>query len=56
MRMLKLTWIVQNLLPITPLDITFTVNRGDMSKAKGILDSVAAEIGAREVVARQYRR
>jgi aspartate kinase len=43
--------IVQNLSADNTTDITFTVNRGDMSKAKGILDSVAAEIGAREVVA-----
>ncbi|HNG61756.1 MAG TPA: aspartate kinase [Cellvibrionaceae bacterium] len=43
--------IVQNLSADNTTDITFTVNRGEMSKAKGILDSVAAEIGAREVVA-----
>lgn len=43
--------IVQNLSADNTTDITFTVNRGDMSKAKGILESVAAEIGAREVVA-----
>jgi aspartate kinase len=43
--------IVQNLSADNTTDITFTVNRGDMSKAKGILDSVAAEIGAREIVA-----
>lgn len=43
--------IVQNLSADNTTDITFTVNRGEMSKAKGILDSVATEIGAREVVA-----
>jgi aspartate kinase len=43
--------IVQNLSADNTTDITFTVNRGDMGKAKGILESVAAEIGAREVVA-----
>jgi aspartate kinase len=43
--------IVQNLSADNTTDITFTVNRGEMSKAKGILQSVATEIGAREVVA-----
>ncbi|MEY4588183.1 MAG: hypothetical protein RL497_259 [Pseudomonadota bacterium] len=43
--------IVQNLSADNTTDITFTVNRSDMNKAKAILDAVAAEIGAREVVA-----
>ena len=43
--------IVQNLAADQTNDITFTVHRNDMEKAKAILASVAAELGAREVVA-----
>jgi aspartate kinase len=43
--------IVQNLAADNTTDITFTVNRAEMNKAKGILSTVASEMGAREVVA-----
>lgn len=43
--------IVQNVAADNTNDITFTVNRAEMQKAKAILDSVAKELGAREVVA-----
>lgn len=42
--------IVQNVAADQTNDITFTVNRGDLAKAKAILESVASELGAREVV------
>lgn len=43
--------IVQNVAADNTNDLTFTVNRGDMLKAKAILSKVAEELGAREVVA-----
>ncbi len=43
--------IVQNVAADNTNDITFTVNRAEMSKAKAILQAVAEELGAREVVA-----
>ncbi|WP_045858580.1 aspartate kinase [Teredinibacter purpureus] len=43
--------IVQNISADKTADLTFTVNRTDMQKAKGVLDTVAKELGAREVVA-----
>lgn len=43
--------IVQNVAADNTNDITFTVNRPDMLKAKTILAGVAQELGAREVVA-----
>lgn len=42
--------IVQNVAADQTNDITFTVNRSDVAKTKSILESVAAELGAREVV------
>ncbi len=42
--------IVQNVSEDGTTDFTFTVNRGDMDRAKAIMDKVAAELGAREVV------
>lgn len=42
--------IVQNLAADGTTDITFTVQRGDMAKAGKILDNVARELGAREIV------
>lgn len=42
--------IVQNVAADKTNDITFTVNRGDLAKAKAILESIATELGAREVV------
>lgn len=42
--------IVQNVAADQTNDITFTVNRGDLAKAKSILESIASELGAREVV------
>lgn len=43
--------IVQNVAADQTNDLTFTVHRNDMVKAKGILESIAGELGAREVVA-----
>lgn len=43
--------IVQNLAADQTTDITFTVNRNDMNKARQVLQKVADELGAREVVA-----
>ena len=43
--------IVQNVAADSTNDITFTVNRLDMQKAKQILEKVGEELGAREVVA-----
>jgi len=42
--------IVQNVSADGTTDITFTVQRGDMAKAAKILDNVARELGAREIV------
>jgi aspartate kinase len=42
--------IVQNVAADHTNDITFTVHRNDLAKAKAILQGVAAELGAREVV------
>ncbi|MBX2858858.1 MAG: aspartate kinase [Cellvibrionaceae bacterium] len=42
--------IVQNVAADKSNDITFTVSRSDVDKAKSILQDVAAELGAREVV------
>lgn len=41
--------IVQNVSSDNTTDLTFTVHKNDMAKARAILESVAAEIGAREV-------
>jgi len=41
--------IVQNVSADGTTDLTFTVHKNDMKKAVGVLESVAAEIGAREV-------
>jgi len=43
--------IVQNVAADNTADLTFTVNRSDMSKAKKVVEAVAAELGAREVTA-----
>lgn len=43
--------IVQNVAADKTNDLTFTVNRSDMEKARAILSKVAEEMGAREVVA-----
>ncbi len=42
--------IVQNMAADNTNDITFTVNRTDYAKAKTVLDAVATELNAREVV------
>ena len=42
--------IVQNMAADNTNDITFTVNRTDYAKAKAVLDAVAVELNAREVV------
>ena len=41
--------IVQNVGQDGTTDLTFTVHRNDMAKARAMLDRVAAELGAREV-------
>ena len=42
--------IVQNVSEDGTTNFTFTVNRGDVNRARSIMESVAAELGAREVV------
>ena len=42
--------IIQNVGRDGTTDFSFTVNRGDFEKAKGILEDVRKHIGAREVV------
>lgn len=42
--------IVQNIAADNTTDLTFTVNRGDMLKAKAVMDEVAAELGAKAVL------
>lgn len=42
--------IVQNIAADNTTDLTFTVNRGDMDKAKTVLDKIAKEIGAQEII------
>ncbi len=42
--------IVQNVGADGTTDITFTVHRNDLEKAKGVLEQVSAEVGAREVL------
>ncbi|MFT5422030.1 MAG: aspartate kinase [Candidatus Endobugula sp.] len=42
--------IVQNVAADNTTDLTFTVNRSDMVKAKAVMDSVAAELGAKAVL------
>lgn len=43
--------IVQNVAADQTNDLTFTVNRSEMSKAQDILSAIAEDLGAREVVA-----
>ena len=42
--------IVQNVAADNTNDLTFTVHRNDIAKTKSIVDGIAAELGAREVV------
>src|SRR5690606_26511292 len=42
--------IVQNVSADGSTDITFTVHRNDRKKAEGILQKIAGELGAREVI------
>lgn len=42
--------IVQNIAADNTTDLTFTVNRSDMEKAKTVLDKIAKEIGAQEII------
>src|SRR5690606_20749671 len=44
--------IIQNVEEDGTTDFTFTVNRGELNKAKAILEATAQEIGAREVATR----
>lgn len=41
--------IVQNVSADNTTDLTFTVNKGDMKKAVGVLEGVAKDLGAREI-------
>jgi aspartate kinase len=47
----EIDMIVQNVSADGTTDFTFTVARGDMKKAVAVLDSVANDIGARELIA-----
>jgi len=42
--------IVQNVAADQTTDLTFTVNRSEMAKAQGVLETVKQELGAKEVV------
>ncbi len=42
--------IVQNIGADNTTDLTFTVNRADMAKAKAVMDRVAAELNAKSVI------
>lgn len=42
--------IVQNIAADNTTDLTFTVNRGEMEKAKAVMDTIAAELGAKRVL------
>lgn len=42
--------IVQNIAADKTTDLTFTVNRSDVAKAKAVMDTVAAELGAKDVL------
>ncbi|MGH1439776.1 MAG: aspartate kinase [Cellvibrionaceae bacterium] len=42
--------IVQNVAADNTTDLTFTVNRSDMSKAQTVLEKVAADLGAQKIV------
>jgi aspartate kinase len=47
---IEVDMIVQNVAADGTTDFTFTVARGDLKKALGVLEGIAREIGAREVV------
>lgn len=42
--------IVQNIAADNTTDLTFTVNRGEMEKAKAVMDTIAEELGAKRVL------
>lgn len=42
--------IVQNVAADSTTDLTFTVHRNDMAKAKAVMEQVASELGARDVL------
>jgi len=48
---IEIDMIVQNVSADGTTDFTFTVARGDMKKAVAVLESVANDIGARELIA-----
>ena len=48
---IEIDMIVQNVSADGTTDFTFTVARGDMKKAVAVLESVAKDIGARELIA-----
>ena len=47
---IEVDMIVQNIAKDGTTDFTFTVNRGEFEKAKAILEHIADELGAREVI------
>ena len=47
---IEVDMIVQNIANDGTTDFTFTVNRGEFAKAKAILEQIASELGAREVI------
>ena len=47
---IEVDMIVQNIAKDGTTDFTFTVNRGEFEKAKAILERIADELGAREVI------
>jgi len=47
---IEVDMIVQNIAKDGTTDFTFTVNRGEFEKAKAILERIAGELGAREVI------
>ena len=49
---IEVDMIIQNVEEDGTTDFTFTVNRGDLAKAKKVLDDHAEQIGAREIATR----
>lgn len=47
---IEIDMIVQNVAADGTTDFTFTVNRGDLKKALGLLEQISIDIGARQVI------
>jgi aspartate kinase len=47
---IEIDMIVQNVAADGTTDFTFTVNRGDLKKALGLLEQISKDIGARQVI------